>query len=185
MTSSTPSILPSADNRGRWLSTQADPRVCLTPSWELRLGPQGASQLRQYFAMGSEGMRGIKLFSNCLWDFFGNNPATRWAIFCPLEDHLIAGVCFLPHGHQSDCRMLLLRSGDRRYYSETRSVFDLLQKRVSSCVEYLHSICECSYPIYMYVSCCFDKNYKVRSERCMNVKPIWCTYLSISSSLSI
>lgn len=126
------------------------------------------------------------------WEESSSSPTSleitlpqEWAIFCPLEDHVIAGVCFLPHDHQTDCGMLLLRSGDWRYYSETKSMFDLLQQRVSSCVEYLHSICECSPPIYMYVSCCFDKNYKVRSERCMNVKPIWCTYLSISSALSI
>lgn len=89
-----PSRSPQADSRGRWVSTQADPRVCLTPSWELRLDPRGASAssaLRQGFG----GTRG-SFSATCLryFPFFWNNPVTRICYFSPFSRPCI-GCCVL------------------------------------------------------------------------------------------
>lgn len=83
-------------------------------------------------------------------------------------NHVKAAMCFLPHGHQSDWRMLLLRSQRPccRYYSEI-IVFDLLHQCDSSCDGHLYVIWG-FFLLYVFIYCTSvsswsDKKCKVRS----------------------
>lgn len=132
------SLLPKAGSRGRWVSTRADPRVRLTPSWELRPSPQEASVSAA--ALPHKFRRNERKF------FFSTTASENFpfsseitlsqelAIFLLPVDHVMAAVCFLPVAANQARRRPLLRQWRSRcrYYAEATISFSTLMWRTSS-----------------------------------------------------
>lgn len=151
-------------------------------------GPSGC--LAAFTAPASEGMRGIKCFWNCLWYLlFGNNPVRRErklffssasttqrplrSLTPPTATGLPAGRCCRSHG------------GRRCRYCSEITVFDLRALMWFSMWHIIYTAtANLAAAVHkLYVSSRSDKNHKVRSGRSVSVKPIWCTYPSISFDL--